>query len=89
MGFQWTNGYSAEVSAWLNVDGETFDIAQVGPHFLVLAEKRDIREGYAEITIDVDGSRSHYPVIIEGATIADEDPRIGFFISKAEKNRMC
>jgi hypothetical protein len=80
MGIKWKDGYSADVRVYLVIGEEALDVAQVGPEFLVLAESRDIQECFAEIVVEVDGRRTLYPVVIEGATV--EDPIVRFIKSK-------
>lgn len=56
MGKRWTDGYSADVELYLMVDGERYEIAQVGNHRLVMRDERSLPAGTeAILVINVDG----------------------------------
>ncbi len=58
-----SNGYSSSVRGWLNVDGQRYELAQVGPDFCIL---RNPLSGFdtsrtdviVELVIEIDGEPS-------------------------------
>jgi hypothetical protein len=58
-----SNGYSSSVRGWLNVDGQRYELAQVGPDFCILRNplsgcdmsRTDV---IVELVIEIDGEPS-------------------------------
>jgi hypothetical protein len=58
-----SNGYSSSARGWLNVDGQRYELAQVGPDFCIL---RNPLSGFdmsridtiVELVIEIDGEPS-------------------------------
>jgi hypothetical protein len=58
-----TNGYSSKVRGWLNIDGQRYELAQVGPDFCILRNPlpgSDIQsiDVIVELVIEIDGEPS-------------------------------
>ncbi len=65
MGINWEGGgYSAHVEMFVLVDGCRMDVAQIGPDTLILRNPVQVRKGYAEIIIRVDGREEKHKVIL-------------------------
>jgi hypothetical protein len=76
MGTIWKDGYSADVNLYLVVGDEVVDIAQVGPSFLILSEKRPIESCFAMLVVEVDHRRTEYSVLLDDASI--ESPIVNY-----------
>lgn len=58
-----SNGYSSSARGWLNVDGQRYELAQVGPDFCILRNQlpgSDIQsiDVIVELVIEIDGEPS-------------------------------
>lgn len=70
MGVHWKQGgYSATVEMYLLVDNKQYDIAQIGPSFLLLSHPQAISSGHAQIVIRIDDHEEVQDVIL-----AQSDP---------------
>jgi hypothetical protein len=65
-------GYSARVSLALRVQGETFDVAKVGPSRLVLREARRLPSGSAQLIVTVGDKTTEQEIVLSpNGTTAD------------------
>jgi hypothetical protein len=79
MGQRWLDGYSAHVEIYLLVNGERFDIAQIGRGSLILRDSREIPPAtHAKLVIKIDGHEEvEYVFLAEGA--ANSEQPVPFF----------
>lgn len=73
MGTHWQEGgYSATVVMYLLVNGQRYDVAQVGPNSMYLRHNAQINNGHAKLVIRVDDHEEIQDVILH-----DSDPASG------------
>jgi hypothetical protein len=64
-----SNGFSTAVRIFLEVNGQTLRVAQVGETSLILREQAEVQPNTAaQVVIMVDGARRVYPVILRSCT---------------------
>jgi len=70
MGTRWADGYSAQVAIYLIVDGETLNVAQIGPDSFYLREARAIPPNTtATLVLKIDEHEERDEIVLfEGAT---------------------
>jgi len=74
-----TNGlnHSAKVRIQLAVNGIVFNVAQLGPDFIVIRDPADHPRSIAELTMSIDGSLRHWPVdLVDGINMSQRKTRI-------------
>jgi hypothetical protein len=65
MGTAWEDGgYSSDVTIYVIVDGQRYDVAQIGPETLILRDAEAALSGPAQIVINVDGREEVHHVIL-------------------------
>jgi hypothetical protein len=64
--------HSAVVRIQLSVDGHVFNVAQLGPDFLVLRNPIDYPPANAEVFISIDGDEDRWPVYLADGIKASE-----------------
>jgi hypothetical protein len=58
------DSYSADVSLEIVVQGETIDVAKIGPHRLVLRQPRKLPAGAAELRVTVGENTTSQQIIL-------------------------
>jgi hypothetical protein len=67
-----SNGYSSSARGWLNVDGQRYELAQVGPDFCILrnplsGSDMSRTDAIVELVIEIDGVTSKVMVKLQSA----------------------
>lgn len=65
-------GYSADVQMRLYVNGHEFNVAQLGPEFIILRVPSDQPAGAAEMSLSIDGRVERWPIYLPNGISAGE-----------------
>jgi hypothetical protein len=72
-----SNGYSADVRMHLSVNGQSFNIGQLGPDFIILRDAAELPPSRGQITVSIDGRERRWSVQLpEGISAASVRTRI-------------
>ena len=73
------HGHSAEVRISLSIGDRLFNVAQLGPDYLILRDASDHPPTVGEITLSIDGKVTRWPVELpDGIRAADDRTRTQF-----------
>ena len=67
------NGYSADVRMQLSINGHVMSIAQLGPDFIILRDRKEYPPATGEIAVWIDGRERRWNVNLPDGIHADQD----------------